>query len=157
MYFVCKISNLLLLFYIECSFIYTVCHYFISKLSTCQMMKYKTVLSCIDYFSVVKCFEFINKLCFICQFGKCIDHSIIYFFCSIIIIKSLCHRNAVIFHTLCSLLTGHCFCKIHTFYICKLLIRSQGICVLPIYHSDRFLLYSYLFSIFYLSSIPYRI
>ena len=51
---------------VECTLVHSVSLYSFSKLSTCHVMKYQTFLSCVDHFSVVKCFKFLCQLCFIC-------------------------------------------------------------------------------------------
>ena len=55
-------------------------------------------------FTIVESFKFFCKLCLFCKFYECIKHIIINSFCCIIVRKSLSHRNAVIFYTLCTVL-----------------------------------------------------
>ena len=119
MYFICKISNLLLLFYIESTFINAVSCNSIAKLSTCQLMKNETFFTCVDHFSIIECCVFLSKLCFFCQFLKAFQHIIIYLFCSIVICKTCRHRYAVIFYTFCTVFSGHGFYEIYFLYIGK--------------------------------------
>ena len=104
MYFVCKISDAVLLLYIKSTFVHAVSVYCITKLSTCHMMKYQTFFTGIYNFTIVESFKFFCKLCLFCKFYECIKHIIINSFCCIIVRKSLSHRNAVIFYTLCTVL-----------------------------------------------------
>ena len=54
MYFIGKICDPLLLLNIEFSLVYSVSFYFISKLSTGELMKNQSLFSCVDYFSIVE-------------------------------------------------------------------------------------------------------
>ena len=69
MYFFCKISNLVLLFYIECSLIYTVYTDIFAKLSSDQMMKYSSVFTGINDLAIIKFLELFCELCFFCKIG----------------------------------------------------------------------------------------
>ena len=73
----------------------------------------------VDHFSIVECCVLFCQLRFFCKLCKCCKYFIIYCFCSVIVSKILCHRNAVILNTFCSVLTGHHFCKIDMFYFRK--------------------------------------
>ena len=57
-----EICDAVLLLYIECTLINTVCGNSITELSTCHMMKNQSVLSCVDHCSVVEFFKLIRKL-----------------------------------------------------------------------------------------------
>ena len=113
MNFIGKICDLLLLLYIESTFINTISLYLVSKLATCHMMKNKTFLSCIDHLSIVKSLKLLCKLCFFCQLLQCFQHLVIHCFCSIMISQSCSHGNAVFLHTLCAALTLHHICNIN--------------------------------------------
>ena len=127
MYFMGELSNLLLLFHIKCTLVHSVCHNSISQLSAGQLMQYKTFLSCIDDFSIIKFFVLFCQLSFFCQFCKSCQNLIIHLFCCVVINKACCHRNAVIFYTLSTIFSGHHFRKINTLCFRKILKRSQGI------------------------------
>ena len=99
MYFVCKICDLLLLFFIESTFVCAVSVYSLTELTACQVMKNHSLLSGVNNFTIVKCFEFFSQLCFICQFLQIFQQFVIYLLCSIIIRKAFCHRCAVFLYT----------------------------------------------------------
>ena len=130
-YFVCELRNAILLFYIEGTFIYAVCHNCVSKLATGQLMQHKTVFSGVDNSTIVKLLKFFGKLCFLCQFYKCGKDILVHLFCCVVVRKSLCHRNAVRFYALCSIFTGHYFGKVDTLHFFQLLKRSQLIKIVP--------------------------
>ena len=136
MYFVCKISNLLLLFHIKSTFVSTISYNVIPKLSTCQLMKNKTLFTCIDYFAIIECCIFLGKLSFFCQFLKSFQYIIIYLFCSVVICKTCSHRYTVILHTFCTVLAGHHFCKVYFFYIGKLFVCFKSIQIVPGNHNQ---------------------
>ena len=140
MYFIGKICDPLLLLNIEFSLVYSVSFYFISKLSTGELMKNQSLFSCVDYFSIVECCVLFCQLRFFCKLCKCCKYFIIYCFCSVIVSKILCHRNAVILNTFCSVLTGHHFCKIDTFYFRKFFKWCKCIQIVPINHSGFLLI-----------------
>ena len=104
----------------ESTFVNTVSCDSITKLSTCQLMKNKTFLTCIDHFAIVKSCVFFSKLCFFCQFFKTFQHFIIYLLCSIVICKTSSHRYTVVLYTFCTIFSGHGFYKVYFFYIGKL-------------------------------------
>ena len=131
MYLICKFCNSLLLLCIESSLVSSVSLNCISKLTTCHMMKNKTFLSCVDHFSIVKSFKFLSKLCFFCQFLKSFQNFIVYLFGCKVIGKSLCHRNAVILYTFCSILSCHNLCKVYFFNSCKFFKRCKCIQIVP--------------------------
>ena len=135
MYFIGKVSDLLLLFYIESTFVNTVSCNSITKLPTCQLMKNKTFFTCVDHFSIIKSCVFFSKLCFFCQFFKTFQHFIIYLLRSVVIYKICCHRYTVILYTFCTILSGHSFCKVYFLYICKLFERFKSIQVVPGNHN----------------------
>ena len=135
MYFIGKVSDLLLLFYIESTFVNTVSCDSITKLSTCQLMKNKTFLTCIDHFAIVKSCVFFSKLCFFCKLFEAFKYIVIYLFCSIVICKTSSHRYAVFFNTLCTIFSGHGFYKVYFFYIGKFFERFKSIQVVPGNHN----------------------
>ena len=105
MYFIGKVSDLLLLFYIE------------TKLATCQLIKNETFLTCIDHFAIVESCVFFSKLCFFCKLFETFKYVVIYLFCSIVICKTSSHRYAVFFNTFCTIFSGHSFYKVYFLYI----------------------------------------
>ena len=100
MYFICKISDLLLLFHIKSTFVSTISYNVIPKLSTGKLMKNKTFFTCIDHFSIVESCVFFCKLSFFCKFLKSFQYIIVYLLCSIVICHSCSHWYAVILYTL---------------------------------------------------------
>ena len=139
MYLVGKISDSLLLLYIEVALIHTVCRHSITELSACHVMKHQTLLTSVDHLTIVKCLKLLRKLCFLSQLYKCCKHLIIHLLGCIVVRKSASHRHTVILHTVSTVLSGHCLDKIHAFHFGKLLKRSKGIQVVPGNH-NRFLL-----------------
>ena len=132
----CKISNLVLLFHIKSSLVYAVGSNGISQLSTGQLMENKTLLSCVDHFSVVQRCVFFRKLCFVCKCSKLGNDILIHFLGCIVIYKSGSHRYAVVLYTIRSVVPRHYLCKIYLLRVlCEILIRFQGIKIIPCYHS----------------------
>ena len=72
MYFVGEFGDTFLLGFIEASLINTIGVNSITKLTTSHVMKYKSFLAGIDYFTIVKSFELISKLSLISKLYKCI-------------------------------------------------------------------------------------
>ena len=80
MHLACKISDLLLLFLIEGSFILTVCNNCVAKLSAGQMMQYQPFFPGIDHCAVIQFSELGRELCFLRQFTQAFQDGIIHLF-----------------------------------------------------------------------------
>ena len=134
MYLVREICDSLLLLHIESSLVDTVRCNSISELSSRQMMENQSLLSCIDYLSVIEGFILFRELCLIRQLYKGIQYAAVHSLRRVIIGKAFRHRNAVALHTLRSAFTGHNLCEVHLFYLLQLPIRSKLIKILPVDH-----------------------
>ena len=138
--FICELCNAVLLFYIELALVHSVCNNRISELSAGQLVKNETLLTGIDYLAVVESLKLLCKLCLLGQLLHCSQNLFINLLCRIIVNKSLCHRNTVLLHTLCAILTGHRLNQIHALCLCEILKGSKGIQVFPCNHNILLLL-----------------
>ena len=59
---VCKLSNALLLLFVEGTLVHTICSDCVAKLSTGHVMQYQTLLTGIDHLTIVKSFKFLCQL-----------------------------------------------------------------------------------------------
>ena len=67
----CKFSDSVLLLNIEFSLIYAVSNYLIAKLASCELVKNKALLTCVDNLSVVESLKLLGKLSFLSELLEC--------------------------------------------------------------------------------------
>ena len=102
---ICELSDSLLLLYVEFTLVNSVCHYSISELSTSELVKNETVLTCIDNSTIVKCLKFLCKLSLLCKICKCLKHICVNLLCSKVVSESLCHWDVVLLDTLSAIVS----------------------------------------------------
>ena len=131
MYLVGQVCDSVLLLYVKCALVHAIRLNSFAQLSSCHMMKHHALLTGIDHFTIVKSLKLLSQLCLLCQLRESCQHLIVYLLGSIVKSKACCHRNTVLFHTVCTVGSGHNLCQIYTCHFGKFLIRINRIQILP--------------------------
>ena len=117
-----EFGDALLLLYVECALVLTVCDHILTELSAGQLVKHETLLTGVDHITVVEILILLCKLCFRSQLHERCEDILIDGLRTVVVCHALCHRHGIVLYTSGTILAGHDFLQVHCLHLLQLCI-----------------------------------